>query len=104
MTRRSLALVLLAGSPAPLGAQARVAEVYTVDGAHSLLDFTTRLVAPADSGQFDTGFRRLQGELAVEQDSTRLPARSSYETRLGVALDSTNTNAHAWRAFVAKAP
>jgi len=45
------ALGLLLGRLAPVSAQARVAEVYTVDEAHSLLDFTTRLV----------GFNRVRG-------------------------------------------
>lgn len=51
MRYNSMALIVLAGSPAPLLAQTKVAEVYTVDGAHSLLDFTVRLV----------GFNRVRG-------------------------------------------
>lgn len=52
-----LAVTVLAVLPAPLTAQARVAEVYTVDEAHSLLDFTTRLV----------GFNRVRGTFGVWQ-------------------------------------
>jgi len=44
-------LIALAGSPGLLSAQSPVAEVYTVDLAHSLLDFTTRLI----------GFNRVRG-------------------------------------------
>lgn len=50
-------LILLAGSPAPLSAQSPVAEVYTVDRAHSLLDFTTRLL----------GFNRVRGTFGAWQ-------------------------------------
>ncbi len=55
--RRRFALLLLAGWPVSLASQARVAEVYTVDEAHSLLDFTTRLV----------GFNRVRGTFGVWQ-------------------------------------
>src|ERR1041384_3857887 len=46
-----LALALVACPRGPLVAQQRVPEVYTVDEAHSLLDFTVRLV----------GFNRVRG-------------------------------------------
>jgi polyisoprenoid-binding protein YceI len=52
-----LALALLAGTPPSLPAQSRGAEVYTVDGAHSLLDFATRLI----------GFNRVRGTFGIWQ-------------------------------------
>jgi polyisoprenoid-binding protein YceI len=50
-----IALALLAGPHRALVAQSRVAEVYTVDQAHSLLDFTVRLV----------GFNRVRGSFGI---------------------------------------
>jgi polyisoprenoid-binding protein YceI len=57
MRHHILALGLLLGRLAPLSAQFRVPEVYTVDQAHSLLDFTTRLV----------GFNRVRGTFGTWQ-------------------------------------
>src|ERR1051325_11134460 len=50
-----LALALVACPRGPLVAQQRVPEVYTVDQAHSLLDFTVRLV----------GFNRVRGSFGT---------------------------------------
>src|ERR1051325_3848696 len=50
-----IALAVLAGPHGAVAAQQRVAEVYTVDQAHSLLDFTVRLV----------GFNRVRGSFGT---------------------------------------
>lgn len=65
MRYSGVVLIVLAGSPGPLSAQSPVAEVYTVDRAHSLLDFTTRLI----------GFNRVRGTFGAWQaDFVYVPA------------------------------
>jgi polyisoprenoid-binding protein YceI len=63
-----IALAFLAGPYGAIAAQSRVPEVYTVDQAHSLLDFTVRLV----------GFNRVRGAFGAWQaDFTYDPAAPS---------------------------
>lgn len=57
MPRCLLLLGLLAGAPGALPAQSAIGEVYTVDEAHSLLDFTVRLV----------GFKPVRGTFGTWQ-------------------------------------
>jgi polyisoprenoid-binding protein YceI len=55
---------------------------YSALGFRSGAYYTPALVAAADSGRFPEVSRRLEGELAAERDSIRLPG--PFETEIGV--------------------